>query len=136
MGKIFRTNYNIIEPAPEEINNGVSKTVPNMSKSIKDMLEMHTTGGEPLIVKKGVFQEQTENFDVDIEFRTDLDLADISELGVTHQILMDKVKEHAAKIKDKAAKAQQEEQAAFKEWQQEQKLLKKETDKKEQISPK
>lgn len=101
------------ETMSEAKNVEPSKTIPDMSYSVRELIERFTTGGVPPILQNGTYEESV-NFNDAVEL--DVDLVDIQIARNKSFELKKQLKElEARKLREKATKIKEATEAKPKE---------------------
>jgi len=131
MSRKFNSNYDIKYPNDEHLEkvSGVSFTVPDLSYSIREILQNFTS--PPQIMQHGQFEDEVTFEDTDPLRHPNFDLTDLDSLRKEHQVLTKKI-QNAQRQKDfnekQSAKAKEREQMR-------KEILKEEKEKQTQKSP-
>lgn len=102
----FQTNYNREQfPKPKEKNSGISKTVPDQSMSIREIMLKHSRG-IPMETKIPKYHEETE---IETALGISADKLDISEI---HEIMKEATESHEKYLSTLKAKQDEETKSA------------------------
>ncbi|MEM3318498.1 MAG: hypothetical protein QXT80_03010 [Thermoplasmatales archaeon] len=87
---MFKTQFNSV-PDSGEINDEVSLTVPDMSYTVRELLEKFTSGVMPAVERNPLYEDDPDFDNIDPSRLGDFDLVDLLEMQEEYQTRIENV---------------------------------------------
>lgn len=109
-------NYTCGQASYEKVSEKPSLTAPDMSYTVRQLLERFTTGIAPEVQRNGVYDENANHDNYDVTRDGDFDLADATAMKIELEARHNKRMEELSKLEKLKADAKKKQMQKFKEW--------------------